>query len=154
MRKMIPTFIAVAVALGGLFFANHFSYTRTVHAQSACDASSLAGAYGYGLSGYIYDAQGNLYFAASAGRLVADGNGVLAGADTVSVDGTIARRKYTGSYSMNGDCTGSMVMQITTDSGSGVAHADIVAVNNAREINFIQTDATFVFSGLLKRQNQ
>jgi hypothetical protein len=29
---------------------------------------------------------------------------------------------------------------------------DIVAVNNAREINFVQTDTNYVFSGTFKKQ--
>jgi hypothetical protein len=48
-----------------------------------------------------------------------------------------------------------MTLQVTGGVGiTGTAHGDIVAVSNAREINFIQTDANDVFSGVLKRQNQ
>jgi hypothetical protein len=140
----------------GILFSNHLRNSTTVHAQSACAATSFSGAYGYADSGYAYDTQGNLHIAASAGRIVADGNGNLTGADTISVDGVIARRTYTGTYSMNGNCTGSITIQTTVAGVSGIStsHGDIVAVNNTREINYIQTDQNFVFSGVWKLQNQ
>ena len=86
--------------------------------------------------------------------MVADGKGGVTGTDTFSLDGTIAHRTYTGTYSMNEDCTGSIVLQVTAGGTSATGHGDIVAVNNAREINFIQTDPNIIFSGVFKRQFQ
>ena len=147
--------IAAALFFGGAVLINSLRHAPAIHAQNGCDASSFVGGYGYALSGYAYDADGNLYILAAAGRMVSDGNGNLTGADTFSFDGTISRRTYVGSYSLNSDCTGSMTLQVTGGVGiTGTAHGDIVAVSNAREINFIQTDANDVFSGVLKRQNQ
>src|SRR6266496_2921478 len=93
-------FACVIVVLAVIAFARHFSHAPTVHAQTGCDVTSLSGAYGYGLNGFVYDNQGNLYFLASAGRLVADGNGGVTGGDTYSFDGTIGKRTYTGTYLM------------------------------------------------------
>ena len=94
--KTTSILLVCAVTISGLFFVNNLSHTRAVHAQNACDASSFEGGYGYALSGYSYDAQGNLYILAGAGRMVADGKGGVTGADTFSLDGTISRRTYTG----------------------------------------------------------
>ena len=152
MKTIMSILLACTITIGGILFVNLLSDARAVHAQNACDASSFEGGYGYALSGYSYDAQGNLYVLAGAGRMVADGKGGVTGADTFSLDGTISRRTYTGTYSMNADCTGSMVLQVPGTTGA--AHGDIVAVNNAREINFIQTDPNVIFSGVFKRQTQ
>ena len=154
MKTRTSICLAAAIVIGGSFFADHLRRAPAVHAQSACDAGSFLGGYGYALSGYVYDPQGNVLLLASAGRLVADGRGSVTGADTSSQDGTIVHRTYTGTYSMNGDCTGSITLQTATGGVTAIGHGDIVAVNNAREINFVQTDSNYVFSGVFTRQNQ
>jgi len=154
MRITLSVCLAAAIVLGGTFFAGRLGHLRAVHAQdTGCNAATFTGAYGYTMSGFVYDARGNAYDLANAGRLVADGNGGFTGADTFSFDGTIIKRKLTGTYTINADCTGSIVVQFDTGAVTGTNHGDIVAVSNAREINFIQTDPDFIFSGVLKRQN-
>ena len=86
--------------------------------------------------------------------MVADGNGTLTGSETLSFDGTIVRRQFTGTYTMTAECSGTVTVQFATASAGAPIHGDIVAVNNARQINFVQTDPNFVFSGVLVRQNQ
>jgi len=154
MRTTTSIVFACAIAIGGAVSVDHLGRTSAVHAQNACDASSFLGGYGYALSGYSYDVQGNIYILAGAGRMVVDGKGGVTGTDTFSLDGTIAHRTYTGTYSMNDDCTGSIVLQVTAGGTSATSHGDIVAVNNAREINFIQTDPNVILSGAFKRQIQ
>ena len=154
MKPTTSILLAGGISICGIFLANHLNRAPIAHAQSACDASTFTGAYGYSESGSAYDSQGNLYILASTGRLVADGNGGLTGTETLSFDGTIVRRQYTGTYTMTGDCLGSITLQITPSNPVATLHGDIVAVNNARQINFVQTDPNFVFSGVLTRQNQ
>jgi hypothetical protein len=155
MRKALFVLFLGAGTFGGGFLASHhWNPVRTVHAQSGCDATTLSGAYGYNLAGFAYDAQGNFYTLASTGRLVPDGNGGLAGSETFSLDGNILHRNYTGTYTVNADCTGSMVWQVPQGTATANIHADFVAVNNAREINLIQTDTDIIFNGVLKKQNQ
>ena len=98
--------------------------------------------------------QGNFYTLASTGRFVPDGTGSLAGSETFSADGNIVHRNYTGTYTVNADCTGSMVWQVTQGSSTATIHADFVAVNNAKEINVIETDADVIFNGAFKKQTQ
>ena len=154
MKRLLRSFIVGSVLLGGLLVIYHFSNTHSVHAQTGCDLTSFSGAYGYNETGYVYDNQGNVYILGSVGRIVADGNGGLTGAETYSFDGTVGKRTYTGTYSMNADCTGSVTLQSTGGTSTGPAHGDIVAVNNSREINFVQTDTNYIFSGTLKKQVQ
>jgi hypothetical protein len=72
MKLSFGAFISGIIVLAGLVVAHHFTDARSVHAQAGCDLSSFSGSYGYSLSGYVYDTEGNLYILASAGRIVAD----------------------------------------------------------------------------------
>lgn len=153
MKTKSGLILAAAVVLGATFFAGRLGHLPAVHAQSACDASSFTGAYGYSLSGAAYDAQGNYYALASVGRIVPDGSGSFTGSDTFSFDGSIVQRKYTGTYTIKDDCTGSIILQTQSGTTTITNHADIVAVDGGREMNLIQTDANYIFSGVLKRQN-
>ena len=154
MKPTTSIFLAAAISICGIFLANHLNRAPSAHAQTACDATTFTGAYGYTESGYAYDVQGNIYILASTGRMVADGNGGLTGTETLSFDGTIVRRQFTGTYTMTEECSGSVTLQFASANAGAPIHGDIVAVNSARQINFVQTDPNFVFSGVLTRQNQ
>jgi len=157
MKISTSVFLAMAIILCGIVL-QHFYQAPIAHAQTttpaACDATSFTGAYGYTQSGYAYDAQGNIYFLAAAGRMVADGTGGITGTETLNFDGTAIKRQYTGTYTMSADCTGAVTLTMAQSSQGSPVHGDIVAVNNNRQFNFVQTDANFVFSGVLTRQNQ
>lgn len=134
--------LAAALVLGA---------TATVQAQNACDASSFTGAFGYSLKGQVYDRNGYLYYLGAAGRMVSDGAGTITGADTISYDGNIVKRHYTGTYVVNEDCTGSLVLRADDTS---ITNADFVIVNDGKEVSLVQTDANFVLNGELKQQKQ
>src|SRR6185436_7607144 len=148
MKPTTSILLAGAISICGIFLTNHLTRAPIAHAQTACDATTFTGAYGYTESGYAYDIQGNIYILASTGRMVADGNGTLTGSETLSFDGTIVRRQFTGTYTMTEECSGSITVQFASASAGAPIHGDIVAVNNARQINFVQTDPNFVFSGV------
>ncbi len=149
MRKGLFLIVCLAVAAAGLFFVS----PARVEAQSGCDATAFSGAFGYTLAGEVYDSYGYVYYLAANGRLTADGNGALTGADTLSLDGNVMKRKYTGTYTINADCTGSAQLQITdgTTLGSS-ANLDLVLVDSGKQVNLIQTDSSFIFSGSGKKQ--
>jgi hypothetical protein len=86
--------------------------------------------------------------------MVADGAGAITGTETLNFDGSVIKRQYTGTYTMNEDCTGSTTLTMAAANQGSPVHGDIVAVNNSRQVNFVQTDANFVFSGVLTKQNQ
>src|SRR5262249_54516637 len=77
-------------------------------AEPACDAHSLSGGYGFHLTGTNL-ARSALY--AIAGRIEADGQGGFVGSATHSAQGAIARIKFTGTYTVNADCTGTSTMK-------------------------------------------
>lgn len=121
-----------------------------IQAQTAaCDAASLKGAYGYRLSGFVYDQQGYTYYLGAVGRLTGDGAGAITGSQTFSFDGTILKQQLTGTYTVNADCTGSLTL---TSEKTGSMHFDFVIVNSGQEIELVQADEAFVLTGTMKRQ--
>ena len=120
-----------------------------LRAETACDATALNGAYSFKLNGYVYDRQGYSYFLAGVGVATADGAGNVSGTETMSFDGSIVKRKFTGTYAINSDCTGSFTFNY---GDSSVFHADVVVTNDAKEVSVVQTDSGFIYSGEWKKQ--
>jgi hypothetical protein len=77
------------------------------------------------------------------GEITYDGKGNLVNPFTVSFNGVISRLVATGTYTVNGDCTGSV-------SASG-GHYDFVVNPDGSKVNFIETDANTVISGTIDR---
>jgi hypothetical protein len=149
MRSRIITAVIVVIAAVGCL-AYQRRAPRIVHADAGCDATILNGAYGYLFSGPIFDNAGNLNFFSVAGRFLPDGQGGLSGKDTFSFDGSIVRgRTYTGTYTVNSDCTGSLTL---TDPANGTINADFVITNNANELQLVASDNGTNITGSAKRQ--
>jgi hypothetical protein len=86
---------------------------------------------------------------ASVGQVTADGRGNLVGSDTTSVNGLIVRRTLTGSYAVDPDCTGELSF---TDNFGLTTHLDFVLVDDLEQVNFIQTDANTVTTGVAHKE--
>jgi hypothetical protein len=112
------------------------------------DVTSLTGGYGFSISGYAYNTRGSADPVTEVGRLVFDGNGGVAGTDTVAL-GTPVRRTFTGVYTLNADGTGTVVLY---PSWGPTIHADLVASARGAKVDFILTDQTNVLSGTMKAQ--
>jgi hypothetical protein len=121
-------------------------------ADNTCSVQTLNGAYTYTLrGGYIGDQYGNVFDFAAAGRFVADGNGAFSGAETASQGESILRaNKFTGTYTVNDDCTGTMIFR--NSQGNVIANMDIVITNNAKEIELIESDNGTNISGRAQQQ--
>lgn len=79
---------------------------------------------------------------AALGRITLDGSGSLRGTVSLSFNGTVTRGiPFSGSYSINSDCTGTL-----TFFGSSV-HFDIVITPDGRQITMLQTDTGTTISG-------
>ena len=147
MIKKSLLLIAIAIALGS--WTRRITAPPQARADEGCTNASLSGAYGYTNKGFFYSSNGLGIFA-SSGRFVADGNGNLTGADTLSIDGSVTRgRKYTGTYNINSDCTGTMIFQVGT---AGANNFDIVWNDNGREIKFVETDPNTMITGTAHQQ--
>jgi hypothetical protein len=142
MKRVLLLIGVVAMVI----WARRIAAPPKIHADEGCTNASLNGAYGYSQSGFFYGP--NLGIFGGMGRFVADGNGALTGADTLSIDGSAVRRKYTGTYSIASDCTGSIVFQI----GSGTTNFDVVLNNNGQEVNLVETDSNTIITGTAHQQ--
>jgi hypothetical protein len=104
--RILPT-------LGLTLLACAFSATgySTGGSSSACSKSDFKGPYGFRADGSIL---GLSY--AELGREVSDGKGKIKGSATQSFDGVIQTVKFSGTYVVNSDCTGTATL--SADPGS------------------------------------
>src|SRR5207249_7697148 len=102
----------------------------------------------YTNSGFFYAPSLGIF--GSAGRFVADGNGGLTGSDSLSIDGGITRgRKYTGTYTVNADCTGSMIFQANSAGGNNF---DIVLTDNGRQVKLVEPVLARIMAGAAQQR--
>jgi hypothetical protein len=97
-------------------------------AGKACSNSTYSGAYGFLTSGPGV---------AAAGRVVADGNGNISAIETVDLKGIVFPGPFTGTYSINADCSGSAVIQVTN---VGTIHLAINITADGNSAVFISTE--------------
>ena len=105
------------------------SLAQAEAASPACSASKLEGR-------YVFDGQGtNVHY----GIFDFDGSGKFSGKQTSvrQAHGT-DRESLGGTYSMNADCTGTMVMD---GQPGGTAHWDIFVSSDGKKGRMIRTDA-------------
>jgi hypothetical protein len=131
-----------ALAAGVLLFTCDLV---SVEAKSPCTTRSIDGSYAYLVSGT--NVGGGLV--AAVGLVTTDGEGSLTANDTVSANGAIIRRTITGTYSVNGDCTGTVTF---TDQFGLTTNLDFVLAEGRQELNFIQTDPGTVTTGIGRKQ--
>jgi len=107
---------------------------------SACSNASLTGGYGFRLIG-----TNTVGLAAVVGQITADGNGNLAGSETVSSDGTIsASVPVLGSYSIKSNCTGTAMLN---PAGMSTAKYNLVIVSSGKRMEMIDVDTGITESG-------
>src|SRR5690348_1091415 len=99
-----------------------FIFAATVNAHNTCTKASIARSYGFTISGFVVNSDGCFYSVAEAGTLTADGSGNLTGSDTNSQGGQIQSQTFTGTYTINADCSGT----VSTTGSGGPAHINIV----------------------------
>lgn len=136
--KRIIVRTTLAIILGTTFL----SLVPGVRAQDegACSNSSVAGKWGFTTSGTIV----GIGPRASLGILTLDGAGNLrSGKATASLNGSVTDETFSGTYSVNPDCTGKLAIQIFDLSGNKLLSAtlDLVFDNNVHELRAIFTSA-------------
>lgn len=109
-----------------------------------CSVATLKGTYLFAPQGHQIEGHQHVLLA-GAGHEVYDGNGQMRGVATLSVNGELARNnRYTGTYTVNKDCTGTLTLDIGE-------HFDLFIAPDGSELTFIQTDPGFVLSGVERR---
>jgi hypothetical protein len=119
----------------------------SVQAQgSKCTPDNLAGRYGFLATGTIVASFPGIPPGphTNVGTVTLNPNGTLSFTGTQSFNGTILPANTAGIYSVNADCTGSVTF------ANGVS-LNFVAVDNGKEIYFVQTLPGTVVSGTAKR---
>jgi hypothetical protein len=126
MKRIVASTLALLVVV---------ALIPAAHAAERCTTASLKGNYGFTASGFFPNGAGDAPIAAS-GVVTLDGEGTATATITASFDGSVQTFPYTGTYSVNPDCTGS----ITATPGSGLASFSIVVVRGGAEILGIDID--------------
>ncbi|GLR84371.1 hypothetical protein [Bradyrhizobium iriomotense] len=114
-------------AIGGLILAGA-SVSPTHAAGAACSVERLQGA-------YVFDGRGtNVHY----GVFSFDGSGRFSGKQTSIRQTSPARETLQGTYTINADCTGAMIMD---GQPGGTAHWDIFVSSDGKKGRMIRTDA-------------
>src|SRR5271169_4014981 len=66
-----------------------------------CESATLTGAYGYLMTGQVFNSTVGFIPFNDSGSLTWNGNGKVAGSSTLNVDGGITSRTLTGTYTVN-----------------------------------------------------
>ena len=120
-------------------------------AAAGCGAQTLKGRYVYAFSGFktTGDSAAQRTPFAQGGHEVFDGKGHVSGNATASFNGTIVRLKYTGTYTVNADCSGTVT---TTDDRGESAHYDVFVPKDGSSILYVQSDPSVVSAGWERRE--
>lgn len=95
-----------------------------------CSNNNLSGGYGFTITGTTT----NLNQYSLVGRFVSDGKGSVTGTTVQAVNGSISRPAFTGTYTVNSDCTGTA--SLTFDYG-GTAPLEFVIVDDGKTVTII-----------------
>jgi hypothetical protein len=114
-----------------------------------CSLAGAAGKYGFTLTGVVNLPTGPVPIAA-VGRATADAAGNISGTEARSVGGGFAEETFTGTWTVNSDCTGSMTLNFY-ESGQLVRTSALSLVfdNNEREIRMVQKSLQLPNGGFL-----
>src|SRR6266571_874299 len=130
------------------------SLATAVSAQERCTNASLSGSYAFKVDGanvYIPLPGGPGPFAA-VGKNTYDGKGGMQGSIVISSNGVIIPANYTGTYTVQSDCTGFKSATFTSGLLQGATvDFDFVIDDDAREIRMIVSDDGFAVSGSARK---
>jgi hypothetical protein len=137
--KTLITRIALTLAMFGALSA-----AATAQDTGKCSIGKLSGSYGFKMDG----ANGPAHFAA-VGVQTFDGHGNFSTVNTISIDGNVIPGiAFTGTYTVNADCTGSGTANFGPGSTSVV---NFVIVDSGKQIYTISADPGSTFTGVFTR---
>ena len=124
-------------SLGGAIFLVSLLLVPVANARS-CSLTDSAGKYGFTLKGAVILGTGPVPIAA-VGRAALDATGNVNGAESRSVGGGFADETFTGTYTVNPDCTGTTSLNFS-EAGQLVRTLilSIVFDDHEREIRMVQ----------------
>lgn len=126
--------------IGALLLVAPALYANDHH---GCTLRKLSGDWGYTTNG----TRVGVGPVAGAGSYSADRDGnILDGKQTVSFNGLIADETFSGTYTVNDDCTGSAVVVVASPVAPRTSHLNIVWINDGDDVRMVFTDAGTVLT--------
>lgn len=119
--------------------------------QPGCSQATLSGSFGYTNNGSIIAGPDAGPFG-GVGRQTFDGKGNTEATATVSVNGNVVQVTISGTYSVNADCTGSMILTVSTGTEVFTNHVKFVIVRGGTEMRAINTDPGAVITTIAEKQ--
>jgi hypothetical protein len=106
-------------------------------ARRSCSNATLKGTYAHAETGWSISAQGQATPGATAGFDTFDGDGTGTGVITINSDGVADNETSTATYSINRDCTGTVVFN---DANGSIVHFNIYLSPSGNQMRFIATE--------------
>lgn len=163
MKRIITTLtIVLFVALTAFGLRTNFSAVPAVQAQELehnqhsftrsrpCSRRTARGRYSVTIQGSLVTPSPAPL--AALGAFEVDYMGNITGSDTASFGGQIIPRTYTGTLTVDADCTASARLTVQTGTPGLVVNLKGMIVEEGREIHFIETDPGTIITGVAKRQ--
>jgi hypothetical protein len=140
-KKALATLAAIGIA--------EFSCTGLPAQASQCSLASVAGSYGYTANGFVAVAPGSFVPVAAAGRITFDGNGHVSGTQTRVVAGSSLDETYSGTYSVDPNCTGSFTVLVGPDTRTSTVN--LVWTENTNGASAVFTNPGFTLTAVARR---
>ena len=116
-------------------------------APQRCNLGTLRGAYGMNVRGTFLFGPTTVS-AVALNYYVFDGNGNTQGRAATSFNGTISHGDFTGTYTVNENCTGKLIDK-TAD--GFIITSEFIIVDGGQELFMIEADPNTIINGSLKR---
>jgi hypothetical protein len=137
LRFVLPAVVFFVLASMGGLPASHRSWGIVRADGRGCGLYSVVGTYGVSGGGTVGVGTPNPVQDTEVGLLTADGSGNVSGSVAFSANGTLLAATYTGTYTVNSDCTATASIN---DSLGEHLHESGVVLKGGAEIRFIGTD--------------
>lgn len=116
--------------------------------SEVCSRATLNGSYGFVMDGTIQP----FGQVALSGVIRTNGAGAFSGGEVASIGGQVMRATYSGSYSVNTDCTGQAQYQIVAPNFVATRSVAFVITKGGKEFFIISTVPGSIVSGKAQRQ--
>jgi len=124
-------------------------FTPALLADQQCSDRSVSGKWGFRLSGsFLTDPTSSPNYPndepwAGTGTFSLDRSGNITGAGFLHA----SPMTFSGTYTVDADCSGSLVIDVITDGeDQGLVHFSLVFVDNSREVHWSSTEPEFVIN--------
>jgi hypothetical protein len=152
--------VALVVVVGFVFLLSSTTVPRLIPvvgaspgngSTRACSDHTLNGRYGFVAQGTVLPPLAPAPApVANSGVVAFDGRGQLRGFDAISLGGQIFSRTFEGTYTVREDCAVTGSLNVITGTPGLVINFQAVIVDNGREVLFVETDPSTIYTGTLK----